>query len=118
LNYGYAILRGLVARALVGSGLLPTLGIHHHNQYNAYCLADDLMEPYRPFVDEEVVQLVKDGVGELTSKSKLQLLKIPSKDVLINQQKSPLMVAVHQTTSSLQKCFMGKRTTLKLPTFV
>lgn len=118
LNYGYTILRGVVARALVGSGLLPTLGIHHHNKYNAYCLADDMMEPYRPFVDEVVLQLVQSGVGELTTESKQELLKIPVLDVSINQQRSPLMVAVQQTSASLQQCYAGQRTTLKLPTFV
>ena len=118
LNYGYTILRGLVARALVGSGLLPTLGIHHHNQYNAYCLADDIMEPYRPFVDEVVLQLVVDGVGELTKESKQELLKIPALDVIINQQRSPLMLAVQQTTASLQQCYAGNKTTIKYPQFV
>ena len=118
LNYGYTILRGVVSRALVGSGLLPTLGIHHHNKYNAYCLADDIMEPYRPFVDALVLTLVKEGVGELTSESKQTLLKIPTLDVIINQQRSPLMVAVQQTTASLQQCYAGTRKTLKLPSFV
>ena len=118
LNYGYTILRGVVARALVGSGLLPTLGIHHHNKYNAYCLADDMMEPYRPFVDAVVLTLVKEGIGELTSESKQTLLKIPTLDVMINQQRSPLMVAIQQTTASLQYCYAGTRKTLKLPSFV
>lgn len=118
LNYGYTILRGVVARALVGSGLLPTLGIHHHNKYNAYCLADDIMEPYRPFVDKVVLHLVSEGVRELTSESKQKLLKIAVLDVKINQQRSPLMLAVQQTTSSLQQCYAGSRTTLKLPEFV
>lgn len=118
LNYGYAILRAVVARGLVGSGLLPTLGIHHHNKYNAYCLADDLMEPYRPFVDEVVLQLVKDGVEELIPKSKAELLKIPVLDVYINQQRSPLMLAVQQTTASLQQCYSGKNKQLKYPQFV
>jgi len=118
LNYGYTILRGLVARALVGSGLLPTLGIHHHNKYNAYCLADDIMEPYRPFVDEVVLQLVTDGVGELTKASKQELLKIPVLDVLMSQQRSPLMLAVQQTSASLQQCYAGKSKTLKYPQFV
>jgi len=118
LNYGYTILRGVVARALVGSGLLPTLGIHHHNKYNAYCLADDIMEPYRPFVDTLVLTLVKEGVGELTSESKQTLLKIPTLDVIVNQQRSPLMVAVQQTTASLQQCYAGTRKSLKIPSFV
>ena len=118
LNYGYAILRGVVARALVGSGLLPTFGIHHHNKYNAYCLADDIMEPYRPFVDNVVLGLVNQEIGELTKESKQQLLQIPVMDVLINQQKSPLMLAVQQTTASLQQCYAAKRKSLKLPSFV
>lgn len=118
LNYGYTILRGVVARALVGSGLLPTLGIHHHNQYNAYCLADDIMEPYRPFVDSLVLDLVQNGVGELTTESKQELLKIPVCDVIINQQKSPLMVAVQQTTASLQQCYVGNIKVIKYPQFV
>lgn len=67
LNYGYAILRAVVARALVTSGMLPTLGIHHHNRYNAYCLADDIMEPYRPYVDELVFAIVKTRVWRTCS---------------------------------------------------
>ena len=110
LNYGYAILRAVVARALVGSGLLPTLGIHHHNRYNAYCLADDIMEPYRPYVDELVFRLVADSEGdcELTKDIKAQLLTIPTLDVKIGGKRSPLMVAVGQTTASLYKCFAGE----------
>lgn len=110
LNYGYAILRAVVARALVASGLLPTLGIHHHNRYNAYCLADDIMEPYRPYVDEVVAEIMQSGVGcnELTTEIKKQLLVIPVREVQINGQRSPLMVAVTQTTASLAKCFSGE----------
>ena len=110
LNYGYAILRAVVARALVGSGLLPTLGIHHHNRYNAYCLADDIMEPYRPYVDELVFRLADGSEGdcELTKDIKAQLLTIPTLDVKIGGKRSPLMVAVGQTTASLYKCFAGE----------
>lgn len=110
LNYGYAILRAVVARSLVISGLLPTLGIHHHNRYNAYCLADDVMEPYRPYVDELVFSLVKlYGANlELTKEIKSRLLVIPTLDVRINGKRSPLMVAVAQTTASLYKCFVEK----------
>lgn len=110
LNYGYAILRAVVARALVGSGLLPTLGIHHHNRYNAYCLADDIMEPYRPYVDALVCRLVADGhiTEELTVELKRELLQIPTLDVVINGKRSPLMVAVSTTTASLQKCYAGE----------
>lgn len=110
LNYGYAILRAVMARALVSSGLLPTLGIHHHNRYNAYCLADDIMEPYRPYVDNLVHDIITDnGVDlELTRDIKALLLTIPTLDVTINGRQSPLMVAASQTTASLARCFMGE----------
>lgn len=110
LNYGYAIVRAVVARALVASGLLPTLGIHHHNRYNAFCLADDVMEPYRPYVDELVIEILGSGVdcGVLTTDIKRQLLGLPVKEVIIDGHRSPLMVAVTQTTASLAKCYSGE----------
>lgn len=110
LNYGYAILRAVMARALVSSGLLPTLGIHHHNRYNAYCLADDVMEPYRPYVDNLVYNIIAGkGVDlELTRDIKSELLTIPTIDVVINGKRSPLMIAASQTTASLARCFMGE----------
>lgn len=110
LNYGYAILRAVVARSLVGSGLLPTLGIHHHNRYNAYCLADDIMEPYRPYVDKLVAEIVDSGVdiSHLTTELKGKLLAIPVLDVVINGRRSPLMVGVGMTTASLYKCYSGE----------
>jgi CRISPR-associated protein Cas1 len=119
LNYGYAILRATVARSLVSSGLLPTFGIHHHNRYNAYCLADDIMEPYRPFVDAAVISLVDSGKDyhELSKPIKEQLLKIPVADVTIGKKKSPLMVAVSQTTASLNLCFEGKLRKIKYPEY-
>lgn len=109
LNYGYAILRAIVARGLVSSGLLPTLGIHHRNKYNAYCLADDIMEPYRPYVDEIVLAIVDRGENflELSSAIKSQLLGIATIDVLFDKGKSPLMVGLQQTTASLAKCYEG-----------
>lgn len=118
LNYGYAILRAIVARALVTSGLLPTLGIHHHNRYNAYCLADDIMEPYRPYVDELVFKIVKEqGVEnlQLTTALKARLLSIPTLDVVIGGKRSPLMVAATQTTASLYKCFSGELRRIAYP---
>ena len=153
LNYGYAILRAVVARSLVGSGLLPTLGIHHHNRYNAYCLADDIMEPYRPFVDKLVLEItdeiiyqnpraiaemeeptgllaaseepnygeqVSEAVSafELNKELKARLLGIPVLDVIINNQRSPLMVAVAQTTASLAKCYMGELRKIAYPSFL
>lgn len=110
LNYGYAILRAIVARALVASGMLPTLGIHHRNKYNAYCLADDIMEPYRPFVDKLVLQLYdsNETQSELTTELKRELLGIPVIEVTIQGKRSPLMVAVSTTTASLYKCYCGE----------
>ena len=117
LNYGYAILRAIVARGLVGSGLLPTLGIHHHNRYNAYCLADDIMEPYRPYVDELVVNIRKefDNTDFLDKEIKKRLLSIPTIEVRINNHRRPLMVAVSETTASLYKCFSGELRKIAYP---
>ncbi len=116
-NYGYAILRAITARALVGSGLLPTFGIFHRNRYNAYCLADDIMEPYRPYVDKLVLKIIdkKQPPFELTREIKAELLTIPTLDVVINRQKSPLMVAMQQTTSSLAKCYAGEQRKIAYP---
>ena len=117
LNYGYAILRAVVARSLVASGLLPTLGIHHHNRYNAYCLADDIMEPYRPYVDQLVYDITEQyGVDvELSKDIKAELLSIPTLDVVISGKRSPLMIAAAQTTASLYKCFSGELRKIAYP---
>lgn len=120
LNYGYAILRAVIARALVGSGLLPTLGIHHHNRYNAYCLADDIMEPYRPYVDELVIQIIRGGkpYTEITKELKAELLTIPVIDVTIGGKRSPLMIAAQQTTASVYKCFSGEARKIIYPEII
>jgi CRISPR-associated protein Cas1 len=139
LNYGYAILRAGVARALTGSGLLPTFGIHHHNRYNAYCLADDIMEPYRPYVDEIVVDMVNRErnivVGSiheltlheltlhestlhefnLTKEHKAELLKVLTVDVQFEKVKRPLMVGLSQTTASLARCYSGEQKRIDYP---
>lgn len=109
LNYGYAILRAVVARSLVASGMLPVLGIHHRNKYNPYCLADDVMEPYRPWVDRLVMNICEETeeIDELTPELKRQLLAVPVLDIFIEKQKSPLMVGVQRTTASLMQCFEG-----------
>jgi CRISPR-associated protein Cas1 len=120
LNYGYAILRAITARNLVGSGLLPTLGIHHRNRYNAYCLADDIMEPYRPFVDEIVLQIiasVKDYT-DLTTDIKKMLLGVASADVQFDSERSPLMVGMQRTTASLVQCFEGKARKIIFPSMI
>lgn len=119
LNYGYAILRGVVARSLVASGLLTAMGIHHRNKYNPYCLADDIMEPYRPLVDELVLQITfeEDDIEQLTPKLKQKLLQIPAIDILIDGQNSPLMVGMQRTTASLMQCFEGESRKLVYPQF-
>ena len=119
LNYGYAILRAVCARAIVGSGLLPVLGIHHANKYNPYCLVDDIMEPYRPYVDKVVVDLVNshDKIDELTIALKQELLKIPAVNVVIDGNKSPLMIAMSRTTFSLYECYAGVSRKILYPKF-
>lgn len=118
LNYGYAILRALVARALVGSGLLPSLGIFHRNQYNAYCLADDIMEPYRPYVDRLAYQIWQregEKASFLEPGLKKELLSIPATDTRIDGKKSPLMTAVSRTTASLVRCYEGESRKILYP---
>ncbi|MEQ8629609.1 type II CRISPR-associated endonuclease Cas1 [Ekhidna sp.] len=117
LNYGYAILRAVIARALIGSGLLPTLGYHHRNKYNAYCLADDVMEPYRPFVDQLVVEMVRteEDYGSLTPDLKKKLLQVPVLDVHIRNQTSPLMLAAQQTTKSVYQYYEKTGKTIQFP---
>lgn len=117
LNYGYAIIRAVMARALVGAGLIPLLGIFHRNRYNAYCLADDMMEPYRPFVDTVVRAYVEETshVGELSQAIKVKLLQVPAADVWLDGAKSPMMVAMQRTAVSLVKCFEGEQRKLLLP---
>lgn len=117
LNHGYAILRAIIARSLVASGMLPTLGIHHHNRYNAYCLADDIMEPYRPYVDQLVCDIT-EHYGEdieLSRDVKAEPLSIPTLDVVIAGKRSPLMIAATQTTASLYKCFSGEQRKIAYP---
>lgn len=120
LNYGYAILRAVVARALISSGMLPSVGIFHRNKYNAFCLADDIMEPYRIYVDAVVYEILETGanVEELTTAIKSQLLTIPALDVFIDDKWSPLMNAVSRTTSSLYDCFEGSSRKILYPQFM
>ena len=120
LNYGYAILRAVTARALVSSGMLPSVGIYHKNKYNAFCLADDVMEPYRPFVDTLVYEMVRSGeeIKELNRDLKAVLLTIPALDVEIDGKQSPLMVAMSRTTNSLYECFEGSSRKVLYPEFI
>lgn len=110
LNYGYSVVRAMMARALVGAGLLPTLGIHHHSRYDAYCLADDIMEPYRPFVDMKVLEMWEKGevTSDISSEQKRQLLALTTMDVNISGHRSPMMLAIQATAQSVQKCLSGE----------
>lgn len=116
LNYGYSILRAAVARALIGSGLYPAFGFFHRNRYNAFPLADDVMEPYRPFVDEIVYHLYFDGASsELDKQSKGDLLRVLFADVQMGKLTRPLEVALSMTTASLLKVLKGEQEKLSLP---
>lgn len=117
LNYGYAILRAIIARSLVASGLIPTLGIHHTNKYNAYCLADDIMEPYRPYVDLMVIEIIQKYSlpPAITTETKKLLLSIPTIDVKMGTLLRPLMIAASVTTASLAKCYLGETRKLLFP---
>ncbi len=119
LNYGYSILRAIIARSLVGTGLLPTLGIHHRNKYNAYALADDIMEPYRPFVDNIVLDIINNGQDcwNLSRDNKIKLLSLPIVDVKINELNRPLSIAASITTSSLMKCYAKEENIISYPKF-
>ncbi len=110
LNYGYSVVRAMMARALVAAGLMPTLGIHHHNRYDAYCLADDIMEPYRAFVDLRVLKLLPeyDEATTLTPPLKQALLSLTTADVSIDGHRSPMMIAMQTTANSVQQCFSGE----------
>lgn len=116
LNYGYAILRAATARALSGSGLLNTLGIHHKSKYNAYALADDIMEPFRPIIDEKVAEIMENyDEQELNTQIKSELLQVLTRTVYFKDEKSPLMVALQKTASSLQQCYTGERKKINYP---
>jgi CRISPR-associated protein Cas1 len=109
LNYGYSIVRAAIARAIVGSGLLPTLGIHHHNKYNSFALADDIMEPYRPFVDLLIHRQIRaiPDYHNITKERKSEFLQLLSSDCIFKSNRSPIMVAMEYSSASLAKCFEG-----------
>ncbi len=122
LNYGYAILRAATARAIVGVGLHCTLGINHHNRNNAYCLADDLMEPYRPFVDRQVAEIVAlehpNFSTELSQAHKQRLLGLLANDTDFGEMRSPLMIALQRSATSLLKCYEGEIRKMSYPIIV
>lgn len=117
LNFGYAVLRSIIAKAIVDTGLIPVLGIFHRNRYNPYCLADDLMEPYRPIVDRAVIQWLTffPSNYELSIGAKTHLLKIASTDVYLEKKWHPLLVAVKLTVSSLYQCYVGEKRQISYP---
>ncbi|MCF7954232.1 MAG: type II CRISPR-associated endonuclease Cas1 [Phycisphaerae bacterium] len=117
LNYGYMVMRAAVARAICSAGLLPTFGIHHRNRYNAYCLADDMIEPFRGFVERRVREICNssDGEVELDQHVKASLLGILYEPVVISGLKGPLMVGLHRTMASLVRCLSGEQKELDLP---
>ncbi len=115
LNYGYMALRAATARAVCGAGLHPSIGLAHHNKYNPFCLADDLMEPYRPYVDFRVVGLHRAGKIEIDRDAKRELLEVLTDTVTICGTRGPLMVALHKTAASLVRCFEEEKEKLALP---
>jgi len=117
LNYGYMVIRAAVARAVCSAGLLPSLGIHHRNRYNAFCLADDMMEPFRGFVEIKVREICRgEGVpDELRQRIKARLLEVLYEPVVIGGFKGPLMVGLHRTMASLQRVFSGEQKKIDLP---
>ena len=116
LNYGYAVVRAGVARAIVGAGLLPSLGVHHRHRGNAFCLADDLMEPLRPLVDDRVREMHRQGYDSLNQPAKAELLEVLTQQVLLGEQTGPLMVMMHRFVASLVRCYAGESRQLEIPT--
>jgi CRISP-associated protein Cas1 len=117
LNYGYAIIRAAIGRAIVGSGLIPSLGLHHHNRSNPFCLADDLMEPYRPFIDIKVSELTRSGhaLVELDRTAKAALLSVLNETIAIGDRRTPIGLAIHQTTASLARSYETGKPDIDLP---
>lgn len=117
LNYGYAILRAAIARAIVGSGLIPSLGLHHHHRSNPFCLADDLIEPYRPLIDLKVCELARSGhiLVELDRAAKAVLLSVLNETIRIGDRNTPVGLAIHQTTASLARGYETGQPDLDLP---
>ena len=116
-NFGYGVLLSIIARALVETGLLLVLGIFHRNKYNPYCLASDIMEPYRPIVDLLVMKWLQLHPEKqcLDKESKTFLLQIATQDVNIEKLVRPLIVGVKMTASSLLKCYTGEKRQISYP---
>lgn len=117
LNYGYMVMRAAVARAIAGAGLHPSFGVHHHNRGNAFCLADDLVEPLRPLVDAAVVGLLEAGKTEITPGVKRVLLSLLTWEVEVGEVKGPLMVQLHRVAAGLWACYEAGEGVLELPRY-
>lgn len=119
LNYGYAVIRAAVARAIVAAGLIPTLGVHHRNRSNPFCLADDLFEPYRPYVDWRVKLLVSDETSpppDLSQKeTRAALLSLFNETVQVDERRLPLLYAIQAGAASLCRALTGGDRSLTLP---
>lgn len=116
LNYGYSIIRAMIARSIVASGLHPAIGLFHHNQYNGLCLADDLMEPFRPWVDSIAYEIFQIDVNAcITQTTKTHFLNLVSTEVKFNKKKMPLMVAAHYLMADLKRNFTKELKTLTYP---
>ncbi len=120
LNYGYAILRAATARSLTSSGLLPIIGLHHKNQYNPFCLADDVMEPYRPFIDEVVIEIIikNKGETELTKTIKAEICKSLTCDTTFGEYRRPMLMSIQESTASLANCFLDNTSIIKYPQII
>src|SRR5205814_211288 len=118
LNYGYSVLRAAVARAIVAAGMQPSLGLKHSNRSNSFCLADDLLEPLRPIVDDRARELYRQGYDQLDSEAKAGLLKLLAEDVRLGGETGPLMVCLHRYTASLVRCFRGEAKRLEIPEMI
>ena len=115
LNYGYMVLRACVARAICAAGLHPSLGLHHHNRANSFCLADDLLEPLRPLVDRKVRALWSAGRDEIDRDVKTELLSLLTAEIQVADDKGPLMAALERMTASLVRCYQRQQKKLDLP---
>jgi CRISP-associated protein Cas1 len=117
LNYGYAVLRAVLARSIVASGLIPSIGVHHRNRSNPFCLADDLIEPYRPYVDWQVRRLVDAGetVEPDNREARKAMLGLLNETVSITGRNSPLQLAMQNTAASMARLYAGEEKTLALP---
>ncbi len=114
LNYGYTIIRSCIARSIIGAGLHPTIGLHHHNRLNGFALADDLVEPFRPLVDAIVLRIIGEGVNTVTPEAKRRLARIIAHDVRLGGAISPVSVASQRLAQSLARSFEERKPALAL----